>query len=122
MSDKEETAIERSLYGLLNSIYCYGQEEPREIRTMGFEKDVDKLIYNGLLPINIILEHIFEYRRGGLITEPFDWAVDNIKNVDIVDKNGNSPLHIIAKNLKKLETGKNIIWHRILLKRVLILV
>ena len=44
MSDKEETAIERSLYGLLNSIYCYGQEEPREIRTMGFEKDVDKLM------------------------------------------------------------------------------
>ena len=98
----KESAIERSLYGLLNSIYCYGQEEPREIRTMGFEKDVDKLMSHGLLPINIILEYIFEYRRGGLITEPFDWAVKNINNVDIVDTNGNSPLHIIAQNLKKI--------------------
>ena len=101
MSDDEKSVLEGSLYGVLNSIYCYGDEDETEICSMGFEKDIDKLIYDGELPINVILEYIFKHGHGCKY-KPFNWALENIKNVDIVDKNGNNPLHIIAINLKKI--------------------
>jgi len=119
--DADDISSERkeidNLHGLLSSIYCYYNEDPREIRTYGYEDHIDTLTSRGELPINMILEFIFEYDKQRFKTEPVEWAIETIKNVCLVDKYGNNPLHIIARNINKKHSYELNNWAKDLINK-----
>lgn len=87
------------LLSFLNAVYHYDEFSISEIDDFEIETTLDE----GSL--NTVLEFIFK-KNSSLAVEPFYWVVDKIKglniSLDVVDDDGNTALHIIAKNLKKI--------------------
>ena len=87
------------ILSFLNAVYHYDDLSISEIDDYEIETTLDE----GSL--NNVLEFIFK-KNSSRVVEPFYWVVDKIKglniSLDVVDDDGNTALHLIANNLKKI--------------------
>jgi len=87
------------LLSFLNAVYNYDELSITEIDDFEIETTLDES------SLNTVLEFIFE-KNSCMTVDPFFWVVDKIKNLnislDVLDDDGNTALHIIAINLKKI--------------------
>ena len=97
-SDKEDRNGINDLHGLLVSIYCY--HEHHVISDYELEEYIDTKTSLGQPALNMILEYMLKYDI--FKDDPFEWALEHCNDFNLTDNNGNSALHIIAMNMKKI--------------------